>query len=180
MNLLSFLSSSLQPRVAILDAETLIPIFTSASPMRVTVHQEKRPTKFAVEDGTDRSDHVVKELTEVTIDFLLTEDTRNSYAELRQAFDENRLVTVQTKVDTIENMLIVSMPREETPRLGSSVAIPIRLQEWVEVKPEEGEISQNQVASKEQSSTVKRGQVKGTEANTEQKQKGSILSGWFS
>lgn len=179
MNLLNFLSSSLQPRVAILDAETLVPLFTSASPMRVTVVQEKRPTKFAVEDGSDRSDHVVKELVEVTIDFLLSEDTRNAYAQLRQVFDENRLVTIQTKVDTIENMLIVAMPREETPRLGSSVAIPIRFQEWVEVKPEEGEISRSEVANDQQSSTVKRGQVKGSEPSAEQKQKGSILSEWF-
>lgn len=175
MQLLDSLSTSTQQRVAILDAESLQIIFASAEPMRVSVKESKRATKFAVEDGTERSDHVVRELTEIQIDFLLAEDTRNQFETLRQAFDQNKLVTVQTKVRSYENMLIVDLPHDETPELGIAVNVPIRMQEWVEVKPEFGELPPAKVANKNQSSTVKRGQQTSREADAETKKKGSFL-----
>ncbi len=179
MNLMDFLSSSLMTRVAILDNDTLMPIFESAHPMRVSARREKKATKFAVEDGTDRSDHVVKELAEVAIDFLVADDIRNAYQGLLQYWDQNKLVTVQTKVGSLENMLILAIPHDETVDLGSSISMPIRLQEWVEVKPETGDLPPKTVSNKNQSSTVKRGQVKGSEADAPTKQKGSVMSEWF-
>lgn len=181
MNLNSQISSSVQTRVSILDAKSHEVLFQSASPMRVSVTQEKRPTKFAVEDGSERSDHVVTELIEVSVDFLLSEDTRNGYLELKQAFDSNRLLTIQTKVDTVSNVLIISLPREESPRLGDSVAVPIRFQEWKGVTPETGELPPAKVEKKKQSSTVKRGTVKGSETSEEDKKSAaaSVYDGWF-
>lgn len=179
MNLSDFLSTSLMTRVAILDNDTLAPIFASAHPMRVSVTREKRATKFAVEDGTDRSDHVVKELTEITVEFTATDDVRNAYQNLAQVWEQNKLVTVQTKVHSFESMLILSIPHDETPELGTGISVPIRLQEWIEVKPEQGDLPPSKVANKNQASTVKRGQVKGTEsAPAQQQKKGSILAGW--
>lgn len=181
MNLNNQISSSLQTRVAILDAKTSKVLFLSASPMRVSISREKRPTKFAVEDGSDRSDHVVTELAEVVVDFILTEDTRNAFMELKQAYEENRLLTVQTKVDTVSNVLIIGLPTEENARLGTSVAVPVRFQEWVEVKPETGELPPSKVEKKKQSSTVKRGTVKGTETPEEKKSSvaAQVYDGWF-
>lgn len=180
MNLFTQHSSSLLSRVAILDAQSLTPVFVSSDPMRVSVLNEKRPTKFAVEDGSERSDHIVTELVEITVEFLLNEDTRNAYQELKQAFESHRLLAVQTKVDTVANMLIVSLPREESGGLGSSVLCPIRFQEWREVKPEYGELPPAKVEKKSQSSTVKRGTVKGAETNSENKSVAAdIYDGWF-
>lgn len=179
MQLLDSLSTSTQQRVAILDSVSLQIIFASAEPMRVAVKESKRATKFAVEDGTERSDHVVRELTEIQIDFLLAEDTRNQFETLRQAFDQNKLVTVQTKVRSYENMLIVDLPHDETPELGIAVNVPIRMQEWVEVKPEFGELPPAKVEKKKQSSTVKRGQQTSEASGEGTKRKGSVLSGVF-
>ncbi|CUJ80687.1 MULTISPECIES: phage baseplate protein [Achromobacter] len=163
MQLSDSLSTSTQQRVAILDADTLQVLFASAEPMRVSVRESKRATKFAVEDGTERSDHVVRELTEIQIDFLLADDTRNQFENLRQAFDKNKLVTVQTKVRSYEKMLILDVPHDETPELGMAINIPVRFQEWVEVKPEFGTLPPAKVENKSQSSTVKRGQQTGKE-----------------
>lgn len=181
MNLSDFISTSTVDSVAILDSDTLEPLFASAHPMRVSVIEEKRATKFAVEDGTERSDHVVKELTEIVIEFMLTDDTRNSFANIRQAWLDNKLVTVQTKVSSYESMLILSIPHDEFADIGDSISIPIRLQEWVEVKPQEGSLPQSKVANSNQTSTVKRGQVTATPTSTESEthRRGSILSGWF-
>lgn len=175
MQLSDSLSTSTQQRVAILDADSLQVIFASAEPMRVSVRESKRATKFAVEDGTERSDHVVRELTEIQIDFLLADDTRNQFENLRQAFDKNKLVTVQTKVRSYENMLILDVPHDETPELGMAINIPVRLQEWVEVKPEFGTLPPAKVENKSQSSTVKRGQ----QTTQDSSRGGSILGGVF-
>lgn len=180
MNLSDFLSSSLMTRIAILDNDTLMPIFQSAHPMRVSVLPEKRATKFAVEDGTDRSDHVVQELVQISMDFTVVDDVRQAYESLYQVWEQNGLVTVQTKVRSFENMLILSIPHDEDISLGTGISMPIRLQEWIEVKPEEGELPPKKVVNKNQSSTVQRGQVKGVEASEPTRQKGSVLSGIFS
>lgn len=179
MQLSDSLSTSTQQRVAILDAESLQVLFASAEPMRVSVRESKRATKFAVEDGTERSDHVVRELTEIQIEFLLADDTRNQFESLRQAFDQNKLVTVQTKVRSYENMLILDMPHDETPELGTAVNVPVRMQEWVEVKPAFGELPPAKVEKKSQSSTVKRGQQTSEESGASTERKGSVLSGVF-
>ncbi|WMD23298.1 hypothetical protein RAS12_13285 [Achromobacter seleniivolatilans] len=175
MQLSDSYSTSTQQRVAILDAESAQVIFTSAEPMRVSVKESKRATKFAVEDGTERSDHVVRELTEIQVDFLLSDDTRNQFENIRQAFDQNKLLIVQTKVRSYENMLILDIPHDETPELGTAINLPVRMQEWVEVKPEFGELPPAKVENKSQSSTVKRGQ----QTTQESSRGGSVLSGVF-
>lgn len=179
MQLSDSLSTSTQQQVAILDAESFETLFASAHPMRVSVMEAKRATKFAVEDGTERSDHVVRELIEIQIDFLLADDTRNQFESLRQAFEQNKLLTVQTKVRSYESMLIVAMPHDEAAELGMAVNVPIRMQEWIEVKPEFGELPPTKVENKSQSSTVKRGQQTTEESGEGKKRQGSVLSGVF-
>ncbi|QKQ46827.1 phage baseplate protein [Achromobacter denitrificans] len=179
MQLSDSLSTSTQQQVAILDSESFETLFASAEPMRVAVREGKRATKFAVEDGTERSDHVVRELTEIQIDFLLADDTRNQFESLRQAFEKNKLVTVQTKVRSYENMLILGMPHDETPELGTAVNVPVRMQEWVEVKPEFGTLPPAKVENKSQSSTVKRGQQTTNETSPEKKRQATVLGGIF-
>lgn len=176
MQLSDSLSTSTQQQVTILDAESFETLFASAHPMRVAVRETKRATKFAVEDGSERSDHVVRELTEIQIDFLVADDTRNQFESLRQAFDQNKLLTVQTKVRSYESMLIVDMPHDETPELGMAINVPIRMQEWIEVKPEFGELPPAKVENKSQSSTVKRGQQTGKEPP--EKKKSAALEGY--
>ncbi len=179
MQLSDSLSTTTQQQVTVLDTESFETLFASAHPMRVAVRETKRATKFAVEDGSERSDHVVRELTEIQIDFLLVDDTRNQFESLRQAFDQNKLLTVQTKVKSYESMLIVGMPHDETPELGMAVNVPIRMQEWIEVKPEFGTLPPAKVENKGQSSTVKRGQQTTEESGEGKRRQGSVLSGVF-
>jgi len=179
MQLVDTLSTSTQERVSVLDGETLQPMFVSAHPMRVSVREAKRATKFAVEDGTARSDHVVQELTEIQIDFVLNADTRNGFESLRQAFLKNSLVIVQTKVRSYESMLITDLPHDETPELGMAINVPLRFQEWLAVAPEYGTLPPAKVANKNQSSTVNRGQQSTTEADESTRRRGSVLGGIF-
>lgn len=158
--------TSTQDLVAILDEKSLRQVFAAAHPMRVGVRESAKLTQFPVEDGTTRSDHLVRLPNEVTIDFLLTDDTRNAFSELRSAFQQRTLLSVQTKVALYFSLLITAMPHDETPDGGESITVPITMQEWVTVEPEYGDLPPSKVANKAQSSTVARGQQQTTATPT--------------
>lgn len=180
MQLSDSISQSTQQRVSILDNDSLIVLFDSIHPMRLAINEGKRATKYAVEDGTERSDHVVTELIEMQLDLTITEEVRNTFENVRQAFLDNTLVTIQTKVTSYENMLIVDCSHDEIVDLGEAINIAMRLQQWQSVEPEFGELPQRQVVNPAQSSTTQRGQQSTSPveaAETERRQ--SILYGIF-
>lgn len=169
-----------QDLVAILDGETFDQLFVAAQPMRVSVRDTKRATKFEVEDGTTRSDHVVQDQIEIAIDLLLQdEDARDAYQQIKQAKNDNRLVIVQTKVDSYESMLITEIPHDETVELGNAISMPMRLVEWRTVTPQYGALPPTKVKNKKQSSTSKGGQKQTTEADAPTTRKASVLYGVF-
>lgn len=168
-------SGSTQDLVCILDGENFQQLFAAAQPMRMTVREIRRATKFVVEDGSTRSDHVVVEAIEISIDLILQDqDSRNGYEQIRQAWRDNRLVTVQGKVGSYNSMLITDIPHDESPEYGMGIAIPMRLTEWRAVKPEYGTLPPSKVKSKKQASTAKGGQKQTTEASQPTKNRASV------
>lgn len=169
-----------QDLVAILDGETFEQLFVAAQPMRVSVRDTKRATKFEVEDGTTRSDHVVQDQIEIAIDLILEDETaRDAYQQIKQAKFDNRLVIVQTKVDSYESMLITEIPHDETTELGGAISMPMRLVEWRTVQPQYGALPPSKVKNKKQASTSKGGQKQTTEADAPTTRKASVLYGIF-
>lgn len=169
-----------QDLVAILDGETFEQLFTAAQPMRVSVRDTKRATKFEVEDGTTRSDHVVQDQIEIAIDLILEDETaRDAYQQIKQAKFDNRLVIVQTKVDSYSSMLIAEIPHDETTDLGGAISMPMRLVEWRTVQPQYGALPPSKVKNKKQASTSKGGQKQTTEADAPTTRKASVLYGIF-
>lgn len=169
-----------QDLVAILDAESFEQLFTAAQPMRASVRDTKRATKFEVEDGTTRSDHVVQDQIEISIDLILEDDfARDAYQQIKQAKNDNRLVIVQTKVDSYESMLITEIPHDETVELGGAISMPMRLVEWRTVTPQYGALPPSKVKNKKQASTSKGGQKQTTEADSPTTRKASVLHGVF-
>lgn len=166
--------------VQVLDGNTFAVLFNSAHPMRVAVSDEKRATRFQVENGGERSDHVVDNAVELAIEFVLSgHSARQQYEAMRLAYEENRLVTVQTRMRTYENMLIEAFPHEETPTIYDGAVLPLRFLEWREIEPEYGELQQEQVAEPRQASTVDRGAQTGAPASESETQRGSsILGRW--
>ena len=174
------LSNNYTP-VQILDSETFDVLFSSSNPMRLSVFDEKRITRFQVESGEERSDHVVTSAIEINIEFVLAGfDAREQFKAIRQAFLDHRLVTVQSRMATYEDMLIEAMPHEETSVVYDGAVVPVRLVQWRSVEPEYGELQQEQVANPAQSSTVQRGRQEGQEvpAGGETERQGSTLSRW--
>lgn len=173
-----FTTGAIQGLVAILDGESYEQLFIATQPMRVSVRESKRVTKFEVEDGTIRSDHVVDDQIEIAIDLILeSEDARDGYQQIKQAKDDNRLVIVQTKVASYESMLISEMPHDETVEMGGAISIPLRLVEWRTVTPQFGALPPSKVKNPAQASTTKSGQKQTTQASEGQSKKAATVYG---
>lgn len=169
--LVTLLGGSDQDTVAILDGETFEQLFSDAQPMKISVDERKTVTRFHVEDGSSRSDHVVYDGVEISIEFLLNENVRQTYQAMSQAYFDNRLLTIQTKVASYDNMLITDFPHDELAHLGNTIVVPVHFVEWREVTPEYGDLPAASVANVSQSSTVERG----NQQTQESKRDGSVL-----
>lgn len=163
--------------IRILDNESLTPIFESSSPMRVDVKPTKKATRHTVETGATRSDHVIDNLLEITIDLVLTENAQQEYNQISQYFDNRDLVAVQTGMGVFINMLIEDISHSESAQVFEGAMLPMRLVEWREIKPEYGELKQEQVKRPQHSSTAERGRQSGTEVESERGK--SVLYGIF-
>jgi hypothetical protein len=164
--------------VAILNSESLQPLFAGAAPMRVTVRETSKLTSWPVEDGTQRTDHRVLDPVEIELPLLLaTEDARNLFNQLRQAFVAGDELVIQTKVRSYESMMIVEMPHDQMPEQGDSIPVAVRFKEVRVIKPEFGTLPPQQVANPAQASTVQRGGQQTTEASAPERRKASALYG---
>lgn len=161
--------------VAILDADTFESIFDGSNPMRVTVRETSKLTSWPVEDGTQRTDHRVLDPIEIDLPMLLTEDNRDLFERLRQAFLDGRNLIVQTKMRTYPEMMITEIPHDETPEQGDSTPVAVKLKEVRTIKPGFGTLPPTSVANKTQSSTVNRGGQQTTAANESQTRRASTL-----
>lgn len=170
---------SAQDLVAILDADGYQPLFETSNPMRVTVRETARLTRFAIEDGTQRTDHRVIDPVEIDLPLLLIEDVRDVFETLRQAWLDGKELIVQTKVRSYPNMMIAEMPHEETPDQGDSVPVAIRLQEVAVITPEFGLLPPRKVANTAQASTTKKGHQQTSETPDADKKRASVLHGVF-
>lgn len=165
-------------KVQVLDGETFSVLFQDPTIMRVGVTEAQTPTKFQVETGETRNDHVIEEAIEVVVYFnLLSESARDQFAAIREAKDANRLVTIQTKMSSYDNMLIESIGLDESAYVYSGAEVPVTFSEWREVSPEYGDLKQEQVAEPKQASTKKSGKQSGTTTPPQQERKASVLYG---
>ena len=162
--------SSFTP-VMVLDTDVFGILFHSASPMRVSVREEKRATKFQVESGEVRNDHVIDLPTEIVVDFLIAgNEARAQYANLVTKYHAKEPVIIQTRLTSYDNMLIESIGREEVADIAEGSTMSVRFIEWREITPEYGELTPEKTQSPKHTDTVNRGKVTGKESQDVQKQ----------
>lgn len=161
-----------QRDIQILDNDTGEVISTSINPLNVSVNESKTTTKFTVENGETRNDHIVDNAIEIQVEFLVVGETAgNVVADLRSRFRNNDLFTVQTRMNSYPDMLIESFPHDESQYIADGCYLNLTFTEWRETTPEYGELKQESVKDPEHSSTVKRGTQRGKEASEPIKEK---------
>lgn len=167
--------------VAMISTSTFLPILQlGANPMRVTVIETSKLTEWPVEDGTTRTDHRVINPIEIDMPIIISSQLNQIiFEQLRQMYLNGDEIIVQTKMRTYDSMMITEMSHDETPEMFSGAAVSVRLKQVITVKAEEGELPQEKVADKNQSSTVNKGgqQTKPVSTSTSPAGTGSASDG---
>ncbi|MEG2042529.1 MAG: hypothetical protein RR068_15655, partial [Hafnia sp.] len=136
-----------------------------------------------VENGTSVVDHRVLSPVEIKLSMLLAGDSyRNTYQQIKQYYLRAELFTVQTVADTYQNMLIVSMPHEESPDLSDAIAMEISFSELkIATTKYSASGGSGTNENPRDNPTTGRGQQQGTAASSSQEDKASsVLYGIFS
>jgi len=176
--LASAAASILGPTIAadevfIMEQGSFMPSFPYARPLRLRVIDRAKVMKHPVEDGTTMTDHVVIEPVRIEIQMIFIRDYRDTHAQMRQAFQDAKLFTVQTKADTYESMVISEFPHEEDTDFWDVLVCNLRLSEARIIKPEYGELSQDKTANSSDASTVNRGSQQTTQTTSSDAAKAS-------
>lgn len=169
--------------VAILDAESFEVLFDGANIMGLDILDEKKYTQYQVEDGSSRSDHSIKLPIAISGRMVISQNTREVFETLRQAYADDRILIIQSRVASYESMVIEAIPHSETIDNLLGVTVDIRFAEWRTVRPVYGELPLGTTRNPAQSSTIPRGQQQTTNADGAEgessRRKGSVLSGLF-
>jgi len=118
--------------VAILDQSTLKQVFSGFSPVKAEVKEWSKVMDYPVETGAIWSDHKIDLPTEITMTGIIPESEYGAaYIAIRSAWKNATPLSVQTRTGIYKNMVISSMPHEETPDKFNAVMITSKLREVI-------------------------------------------------
>lgn len=122
--------------VAVLNQETMLQVIHDARPVRAEVLETSTVMKYPVETGAIISDHRVSNPTEIKFVCVIPSTAYSSaYQELRNAWLNATLLSVQTRTGTYRNMIVANMPHEETPDMFNAITQFIHFEEVIFVAP---------------------------------------------
>lgn len=166
--------TSAADRVFIMESDGISQCFPYARPLNLKVNDQARMPQHTLEDGSTITDHLVIDPISIEIQMIFIKDFRDTHAEMRAAYEEGRLLTIQTKTHTYPNMVITALPHEETTDYWDVIAVSLKLEEARFVSPEQRSLSQSDVGNTSDTSTIKRGSLQsmstGSHAQTKAKE----------
>lgn len=125
-----------QPVTALFD-EDGNQVFETAGILTLALSQSSKFAEHTLEDGTVVSDNKIKLQKRVSVSVVLdSEDYVEVYQKLKEADDNSTRFTIQTRVDSYDNMYIESLPYDESSKMAGTIAINIGFveQQFVGVK----------------------------------------------
>lgn len=122
--------------VAVLDQETFKQIFQEARPVKAFIRETSKVMEHPLESGAMIADHKI--IDPRTLELLLivsSEDFTGAFQQIRNAWLNSTLLTVQTKAAVYQNMIIQNLPREEDPEKFDITVISLQLKEVIFALP---------------------------------------------
>lgn len=161
--------------VCVLNSD-LAQVFETARPIKAMVKEGSKLMQHPLETGSLTTDHRVFLSTEVELSMLLTgEEYRATFQQIRDFYLQGERLTVQTRAASYPDMVIESLPHDESPDIYDGVAVALKLIEARFVEPQFADLKTSRPAS---TNTVKRGEQQ-PQTSAQEPRKGSILSGVF-
>lgn len=156
--------------ICVLDAD-FNQVFPDARPIKASVREDSKVMEHPVETGGSVVDHRVIVPTEIELSCLLTtEEFADVYQQIKNIWKRGDTLSVQTRTDVYESMIISGMPHEEPAEMIDGVALILSLRE---VKYVSTEFTERKIpvvpANPKNAKTVDRGEQRPTETAPEKK-----------
>ncbi len=112
-------------------------LFTSMGILSVSVSPSNLYPQHTLENGVVITDDMIRAQDKISVKVILNpEDYKDVYKEIKKASNESKNFTIQTRVDTFDNMYIESMPHEESSRINNTIAMVVNFieQQYVDIE----------------------------------------------
>lgn len=101
-------------------------LFPTIGILSAAVSVSNQFAQHTIEDGTVVTDNKIRLQDRITIKAILSpEDYQSVYQAIKEADNNNEKFTIQTRVDTYDNMYIESRPYEESSKIANTIAVVI-------------------------------------------------------
>jgi hypothetical protein len=118
--------------VGVLDQESFTQIFPEARPMKAFIRETSRVMEHPLESGAMIADHKIIDPRTIELLMVVTAaDFAGAFQQIRTAWLEGTLLTVQTKAAVYQNMIIQNLPREEDPEKFDITTIALQMKEVI-------------------------------------------------
>jgi hypothetical protein len=165
----------------LLGNESIIQIFTqddyvqileTATVMEVEPKPDKDLMDQPIESGATITDFVVTKPKELDLAVILADvNYLADYLQVKQLFENNTFLIVQTAVDSYENLIIKSMPHKENGEMSQAIRMVLALREVLKVTPAYAPIP----AQPQAQNTTNRGEVQPKSTSNNQSEDASDL-----
>lgn len=160
---MTLLANQAADAVAIYDSN-FNQVFINARPIKGAASEDSKLMEHPLETGAVIADHRIILPVEIQLSMILTPDEyRQTYQQIRQAFYAGTQYTVQLRAGGYQNMVIGSMPHDESADIFDTITLAIKLREvqFVTaqfVNAKSVNLKSSSVKNKKQQSTKSRGQ----------------------
>lgn len=143
--------------VAIRDANSK-QVLTGADLLRGTVLDIAKLMEHPLETGAEIADHIVFQPVEIDLPMLIRGvQATQVFSELRQLYLAGTILTVQTRMRSYPDMVLLEIPHEENPEVSDAVWVNVKFREAKFVTAVYGGLVPRKVRHKAQASTAKKG-----------------------
>lgn len=116
-------------QVAVFDSN-FFQLFPNARPLQAQVRENGRLMEHPLEKGQIITDYRIILPIEIELPMLVTaEFYRDTYQQIKRSFLNSDLLSVQTRADNYQNMVIAEMPHRETPDQFDVLTIYLRFKQ---------------------------------------------------
>lgn len=162
-----------QPQVQVFDGNSGNQIFADAKIMSYDDKPEAQIFQHPMESGVSFMDHRVANPLEITLSLILEKDVyRSTYNEIFNQYKSGSICTIQSRTTRAQNMVILTMPQEQTAEHYDAIPINLTFRQMTFVVPSQGTMTPENTANPADSNTVQQGMKSGsvTAVNTDAQQ----------
>lgn len=117
--------NAVEPVTALFD-EDGNQLFSTAGILSMSVSSSNQFAQHTLENGVVISDNKIKLQNKITVKAIPSpEDYKTVYQDIKAADNDNTKFTIQSRVDTYDNMYIESRSHEESSKISNTIALII-------------------------------------------------------